>query len=155
MFRPRLRIPNITNRCRTAAELVEEYYTSIGGREFVHDEASKELEKIKAAPPRKRGRGPSGTAAAPKGKRGKTEKHPRSTSPPASLKFEPPTGSWEDEIKMIEGMEETVNGLQVFLSWRGQAQKTSHPIDVVYRRAPQRVGPLRCWTVKDGWLTRV
>lgn len=135
---------SITDLHRTATEIVEDYYNQIGGREFVNDEAAKELEKVKTAPPRKRGRAPSGSAAAPKGKRGKVEKHPKSTTPPASLDFKVPTGNWEHEATAIEQVEEQDDGsLQVHIVWKG-GQRTAHPVERAYKHCPQKVGPLRC-----------
>lgn len=99
-----------TDICRTATELVEDYYTQIGGREFVTDEATKELEKVKTAPPRKRGRAASRNGVTPKGKKGKLEKHLKSTTPPALLDFKPPTGSWENEAMTVEQIEEEDDG---------------------------------------------
>ena len=145
----------LTNLSSTAAELVEDYYNRIGGRDLVHGEAAKELEKLKAGPPRKRGRASTGTAAsAPKGKKGKTEKHPASSTPPAAINaFKPPTGSWEDEIKLIDGVEETEDGtIMVYLTWRNGC-KTEHPVDRAYKRCPQRVRLLRFWTAGGMSLT--
>ncbi|KFY86272.1 hypothetical protein V500_07724 [Pseudogymnoascus sp. VKM F-4518 (FW-2643)] len=123
----------------TATEIVEDYYNQIGGREFVNDEAAKELEKVKTAPPRKRGRAPSGSAAAPKGKRGKVEKHPKSTTPPASLDFKVPTGNWEHEATAIEQVEEQDDGsLQVHIVWKG-GQRTAHPVERAYKHCPQKM----------------
>lgn len=134
---------------------MEDYYNQIGGREFVNDEAAKELQKVKTAPPRKRGRAASGNGVAPKTKRGKVEKHPKSTTPPASLDFKPPTGSWENENMAIEQIEEKDNGtLVVHIAWKG-GPRVEHPTREVYKRCPQKVGPLRCCAVKDGLLTRV
>jgi chromobox protein 1 len=153
---PQPRDIGVTDLCRTATELVEDYYNRIGGRDFVHDEAAKELEKLKAGPPRKRGRASTSSAAAPKGKKVKADKHPANTTPPASLKdFKPPTGSWEDEIKAIDGVEERADGnMVVYVTWRS-GHKTEHPLERVYRRCPQKVGSLRWLTAEDGLLTTV
>ncbi|KFY12602.1 hypothetical protein V492_03780 [Pseudogymnoascus sp. VKM F-4246] len=123
----------------TAIEIVEDYYNQIGGREFVNDEAARELEKVKTAPPRKRGRAPSGTAAAPKGKKGKVEKHPKDTTPPKSLEFKVPSGSWEHEVKAIEQVEEQDDGtLQVHVFWNG-GYRTAHPVEKAYKHCPQKM----------------
>ncbi|KFY00682.1 hypothetical protein O988_03164 [Pseudogymnoascus sp. VKM F-3808] len=123
----------------TATEIVEEYYKSIGGREFVTDEAAKELEKVKTAPPRKRGRAASGNAVAPKGKKGKVEKHPKNSTPPVSMEFQPPTGSWENEPVVIEQVEENEEGvLVVHVVWKG-VHRTRHETRVVYKRCPQKM----------------
>lgn len=134
---------------------MEDYYNQIGGRQFVNDEAARALEKVKTAPPRKRGRAQSGSAAAPKGKRGKVEKHPRNSTPPASLDFKVPTGNWEHEATAIEQVEEQDNGtLQVHIVWKG-GKRTSHPVEKAYKHCPQKVCPLRSWTNKVELLTRV
>lgn len=136
---------SITDLFRTAKEIVEDYYNQIGGRDFVNDEAARELQKVKTAPQRKRGRAPSGAAAAaaPKGKRGKVEKHPKDTTPPASLNFKVPTGSWEHEATAIEQVEEQDDGtLQVHIVWKG-GYRTAHPVEKAYKHCPQKVGLLR------------
>lgn len=118
---------------RTAGEIVEEYYNSIGGRQFVHDEA-----RAATKQPKKRGR--AATAAAPAVKRGKKE-HPKDSTPPASLKekaFKPPSGSWEDEVKAVDACEGTDGEVQVYLTWNN-GRKTCHPKEMVYKRCPQRV----------------
>jgi hypothetical protein len=136
---------SITDLFRTAKEIVEDYYNQIGGRDFVNDEAAKELQKVKTAHARKRGRAPSGAAAAPKGKRGKVEKHPKDTAPPASLNFKVPTGSWEHEATAIEQVEEKDDGtLQVHIVWKG-GYRTAHPVEKAYKHCPQKVGLLRRW----------
>jgi len=119
--------------CRTASELVEEYYNTIGGRQFVHDAAQA------AKQPKKRSRASTGTT--PAAKKSKKEPHPASATPPASLRekeFKPPSGSWEEEVKAIDACEGTDGQVQVYLTWRN-GHKTQHPLDMVYKRCPQKV----------------
>lgn len=127
------------NISRTALELVEEYYNTLGGREFVHDQATAELKKLQEKAPRKRGRASTGAAPAPKGKKGKTEQHPGSMTPPVAMKeFKPPSGSWEEEVKAIDACEGTDGEVSVYLTWRN-GHKTQHPLETVYKRCPQKV----------------
>ncbi len=82
----------------SAEEILNKYLKGVGGREAILAKDAKEKEpKTK-----KRGRAASTTStpeSRPNGrKHRKSEPHPASTTPPASLKnaeFMPPTGSWE------------------------------------------------------------
>jgi chromobox protein 1 len=65
-------------------------------------------------------------------------------------KWSPPSGSWEDEIEMIDACEEDDNGkLIVYLIWKN-GQKTKHDTKIIYKKCPQKVAhpfvtPLACW----------
>jgi len=123
------------NLTGSASEVLNAYYNSVGGRDLILNEKNK----------KKRGRISTGTpnskANDNKRARNSDARHPRSTTPPASLKnatFKPPTGSWEDDVQGIDACEGTDGQVMVFLQW-SNGQKTQHPLHVVYKRCPQKM----------------
>lgn len=103
-------------------------------------------QSAEAGSKKKRGR-QSGAAAG--NKRAKKNGHPASSTPPiSSKKWAPPSGSWEDEIALIDACEQEDDGrLVVYLNWKN-GQKTKHDTDVIYKKCPQKVCPSR----RSGWL---
>lgn len=123
------------NLAETADEILEEYYKAIGGREAAFAESEK------AARGKKRGRQSTGArgAAAPAKRSRKNATHPGATSPPATKKWTPPSGSWEDEIEKIDACEEEGSGkLVVYLNWKN-GHKTKHETAVIYKKCPQKM----------------
>ncbi|KEZ40329.1 hypothetical protein SAPIO_CDS8171 [Scedosporium apiospermum] len=119
-----------------AAELLEEYLASFGGRERIIEESN---EAIKT---KKRGRKAASTPTE-SNKRSKRNGHPLDTTPPATAikagAWQPPAGSWEDHIETIDACEDEATGkLVVFLNWKN-GKKTKHNTDVVYKRCPQKM----------------
>lgn len=118
----------------SAEDILNEYLESIGGREAIFDETAK------ASRGKKRARG--GAAAASSASTGGTKRtkrgHPADSEAPASKKWSPPAGSWEDDVKSIDTCEEIQNKLMVFLDWKN-GQKTKHPTEVIYKKCPQKV----------------
>jgi chromobox protein 1 len=119
-----------------ASEVLEEYYEKIGGREKVFESTKKALQT------KKRARQSNGAASG--AKRAKVNgNHPLDSEPPASARaaaWKPPAGSWDDHIEMLDAMEdEAKETLVVYLTWKN-GQKTQHPLPVIYKRAPQKVG---------------
>lgn len=121
--------------CReTADEILEEYYKTIGGREAAFAESEK------AARGKKRGRQSTGAQGAGTKRSRKSAAHPKDTSPPATKKWTPPSGSWEDEIDKIDACEEEGSGkLVVYLNWKN-GHKTKHETAIIYKKCPQKVG---------------
>jgi chromobox protein 1 len=79
-------------------------------------------------------------------KKGELAIHPKDSTPPKSVaaKWQPPSGSWEDEVQSVDALEGTnKNEIQVFLHWRNN-KKTKHPVEVVYKRCPQKVRLYPC-----------
>jgi Chromo shadow domain len=66
----------------------------------------------------------------------------QATSPPATKKWTPPSGSWENLIDQIDACEEEGSGkLVVYLGWKN-GQKTKHDTSVIYKKCPQKVSTL-------------
>lgn len=123
------------NLLGSADEILQAYYDKHGGREAILQQSAEASSK------KKRGRQAAAPAA---NKRAKKNGHPDSGTPPVSAKkWSPPSGSWEDEIELIEACEQDDNGrLLVYLSWKN-GQKTKHDTDVIYKKCPQKVSDAR------------
>ncbi|KAJ6442134.1 chromo domain-containing protein [Purpureocillium lavendulum] len=123
------------NLLESAAEILEDYFTSIGGRDNIFEETEK------AARGKKRGRASTGTTTATKrSRKNGAGAHPAASTPPASAKkWSPPAGSWEDEIESIDACEDEGNGrLIVYLIWKN-GNKTKHETSVIYKKCPQKM----------------
>ena len=138
-----LTIPTILTRFRreSARDVLDEYHSSVGGRDKIFEDAEKALKT------KKRGRPQSSTPnAAPAKRSRKNGVHPADSTPPASAKaveWKPPTGSWEEAVESIDACQDEEKGdLIIYLTWKG-GQKTQHPKEVIYRRCPQKVGDPR------------
>ncbi|KAK7736524.1 hypothetical protein SLS53_006955 [Cytospora paraplurivora] len=118
-----------------AAEALEEYFRSIGGREKIFEETNNALKG------RKRGRQSKSTTPA-ETKRVRRNGHPQDTTPPASLRereWKPPSGSWDEDVETVDMCQDEENGtFIVYLTWKN-GKKTQHPKEVVYRRCPQKM----------------
>ncbi|RCI15766.1 hypothetical protein L249_2755 [Ophiocordyceps polyrhachis-furcata BCC 54312] len=121
------------NLRESASEILVEYYKRIGGRDSIFEESQA------ASRGKKRGRGATGTPASTKRPR-KNGLHPADSTPPASAKkWNPPAGSWEDEIESIEAFEDEGSGkLAVYLIWKN-GKKTKHDTSVIYKKCPQKM----------------
>ena len=127
-------------KCReTAPDVLEAYLAQVGGKELIVRQYSEK----KAAGGKGKKRGRTSTAAnetaAKKGKRNGT--NTASATPPAGATqsgFRPPTGSWEDDVVLIDACEGSEGAVIVFLTWKG-GHKTQHPLAQVYKRCPQKV----------------
>lgn len=119
-----------------AAEILQEYFKSIGGREKIFEQTSSALKG------RKRGR--QSNSATPAEKRSRKNGHPADSTPPATARaaeWKPPSGSWDEEVDTVDMCQDEENGtFIVYLTWKN-GKKTQHPKEVVYRRCPQKVGP--------------
>ncbi|KFG78130.1 heterochromatin protein one [Metarhizium anisopliae] len=118
----------------SAQEILDEYFRSLGGRENIFDQTEK------ASRGKKRGRGASNAAATTAKRSRKNGTHPSDSAPPASAKpWQPPAGSWEDEIATIDACEDEGSGkLVVYLIWKN-GQKTKHETSVIYKKCPQKM----------------
>ena len=113
--------------------MVEEYFKSLGGREKVMKKGNVKVDTKK--------RSRQSTSAPASTKKAKTTRKSatRSTTPEEKEKtFTPPTGSWEEDVKAIDAAEGAQGQVQVYLTWR-DGHKTQHPLDVCYKRCPQKV----------------
>ncbi|CAH0052791.1 unnamed protein product [Clonostachys solani] len=115
-----------------ATEVLQDYFAGVGGRQAILDQT----EKAKA---KKRGRPGSDQPAGTKRQR-KNGVHPADTEPPVTKKkWQPPSGSWEDDIENIDACEEEGGGkLVVYLNWKN-GQKTKHETSVIYKKCPQKM----------------
>lgn len=126
----------LLNYRENAAEILQEYFKSIGGREKIFEQTSSALKG------RKRGR--QSNSATPAEKRSRKNGHPADSTPPVTAKaveWKPPSGSWDEEVDTVDMCQDEENGtFIVYLTWKN-GKKTQHPKEVVYRRCPQKVGP--------------
>lgn len=119
------------NHCSEAAsEILDEYISSIGGRD--------NLEKVRA---KKRGRqSTNGTPS--NGKKMRKVEHEDSKDEEAELVSKVgkiPPGNWEDLIKNIDTMDKAIDGtLQVLLTFK-DGLRIRQPVSTVYLRCPQKV----------------
>lgn len=127
------------NLLENAAEILQEYFKSIGGREKIFEQTTAALKG------RKRGRQSNSATPAEKRSRknGNASSHPADSTPPATAKqaaeWKPPSGSWDEEVDTVDMCQDEENGtFIVYLTWKN-GKKTQHPKEVVYRRCPQKM----------------
>lgn len=69
-------------------------------------------------------------------------KTPEEDSSTATETWQPPAGSWEDEVDTIDSCERGGGGkLIVYLIWKN-GRKTKHETPVVYKKCPQKVAAI-------------
>ncbi|KAH7137594.1 hypothetical protein EDB81DRAFT_844136 [Dactylonectria macrodidyma] len=115
-------------------EILNQYFDTIGGRDKIFDESDR-------AAKTKKGRQTSNGTFSTRPKRlQRNEAHAGDETLLATTKpWNPPSGSWEDEIEAIGACEEDDNGkLIVYLGWKN-GQKTKHETQVIYKKCPQKV----------------
>ena len=62
-----------------------------------------------------------------------------SATPPRATSFwEPPSGSWENDVLAIDTIESNKDGLQVYLHWE-DGKKSKHAIETIYKKCPQKM----------------
>ncbi|KAG8170204.1 hypothetical protein KVR01_000949 [Diaporthe batatas] len=127
------------NLQENAAEILHEYFKSVGGREQIFEQTASALKG------RKRGRQSNSATPAEKRprKNGNTSSHPADSTPPATARqaaeWKPPSGSWDEEVETVDMCQDEENGtFIVYLTWKN-GKKTQHPKEVVYRRCPQKM----------------
>ncbi len=133
---PTIRLPFLSLSARTSSELLRDYYASIGGRDKMLEDAAKTLKA------KKRGRPSTGTLNASNRKRSR-KSHPMESQPPAVLekteeKWRPPTGSWENEVEVVDMFRENNGTLVVYLTWKN-GHKSQHGVQQTYQHCPQKV----------------
>ncbi|KAM5346598.1 hypothetical protein ACJ41O_009603 [Fusarium nematophilum] len=122
------------NLQESASEILEDYFAKIGGREKIFEELDKATKTKKRR--RTTNGTPSTTASTTKRSR---RGHPGDSTPPATKKWSPPAGSWEDEIETIDACEDEGSGkLVVYLIWKN-GQKTKHDTQIIYKKCPQKM----------------
>lgn len=124
---------------RTAKDIFDKYIESIGGRHMLT--AGVRAERLNKKRARASNVAPATPASSKRSKIARTRKS-ESASPGAEEKpvkqFQPPAGSWEDEVKAIDAAEGEHGEVQVYLTWKN-GQKTQHPLHVTYQRCPQKM----------------
>lgn len=140
------------NSRENAAEILQEYFKSIGGREKIFEQTTAALKG------RKRGRQSNSATPAEKRSRknGNASSHPADSTPPATAKqaaeWKPPSGSWDEEVDTVDMCQDEENGtFIVYLTWKN-GKKTQHPKEVVYRRCPQKVRSKRAAAESRLWI---
>ncbi|KAF3937046.1 hypothetical protein ABW19_dt0210562 [Dactylella cylindrospora] len=87
--------------------------------------------------PGKRGRKSAGAASTPVPKKNRIKQEGASTHLKPD-EWDPPSGSWEDDILMIETLERSGTELICYVQWVN-GRKSQHPAHVVYQRCPQKM----------------
>ncbi|KAF3109567.1 hypothetical protein TWF706_001430 [Orbilia oligospora] len=105
----------------TLEELValEEYLLEIGGRP--------------SQTPGKRGRKSTGGASTPAPKKTRVKQETAGED-----EWDPPAGSWEDDVRMIETLERNSGDHICYIQWVN-GRRSQHPLHVVYQRCPQKM----------------
>lgn len=113
-------------------EILDEYYSKIGGRDRIFQESE-------AAQTKKRRRATKETFVTTPKRSEQNEVHAANkTLLVTANQWSPPSGSWEDEIETIDACEEDNGKLVVYLIWKN-GQKTKHDTQVIYRKCPQKM----------------
>lgn len=125
----------LTSTRGTAQAILDDYFTSIGGREKLFEETTKALNT------KKRGRQSTGNGAGGNAKRARQNGHPADSDAPQSKKaveFKPPAGGWDDLVETVDMFRNEDGALTVLLNWKN-GHKTQHPTKQAYARCPQKV----------------
>lgn len=135
----RCSIAPFLRRVRSGAqEALEEYFKRIGGRPQLKPKGQKKR-KNQSISGSGQGRG--------KGKKFKQDGDEDAASEDnvvRATRWEPPKGSWEDEVISVDTVEEQPNHATgqkeryALINWKN-GKRTSHPLKVVNQKCPQRV----------------
>ncbi|KAF3164944.1 hypothetical protein TWF788_000856 [Orbilia oligospora] len=98
---------------------LEEYLQEIGGRP--------------SQTPGKRGRKSTGGASTPAPKKTRVKQETAGED-----EWDPPAGSWEDDVRMIETLERNGGDHICYIQWVN-GRRSQHPLHVVYQRCPQKM----------------
>lgn len=125
---------------QSADVALNKYFKKYGGRAALLESIEEKAKIGKKGGSSKKRQRASTSQAATNGKRSrKSEPHPADTTPPASVtekEFQPPR-DWESNVQAIDACEEG-GEIVVFLTWLS-GEKTKHPLEVVYKRCPQKM----------------
>ncbi|KAJ6261301.1 hypothetical protein Dda_3970 [Drechslerella dactyloides] len=103
---------------------LDEYLREIGGRP-------------KPSQTPKRGRKSVGGSSTPVPKKNRIKQENSSTYPKEE-EWEPPAGSWEDDVLMIETLERNGDQFVCYVQWVNR-KRTQHALHVIYQRCPQKM----------------
>ncbi|KAK6526930.1 hypothetical protein TWF281_010126 [Arthrobotrys megalospora] len=98
---------------------LEDYLKEIGGRP--------------TQTPGKRGRKSTGGVATPAPKKSRVKQEGTKED-----EWDPPAGSWEDDVRMIETLERNGGDHICYIQWVN-GKRSQHPLHVVYQRCPQKM----------------
>jgi chromobox protein 1 len=115
----------------SADRILHEYLAKHGGRDAI-------ISAYQAAKKGAKKRGRASTNSEGGAKRGKKSNGTAIVPNAINVEFKPPSGTWEEDVVMIDAAEGTEGSVVVFLTWKG-GQKTQHPLPQVYKRCPQKV----------------
>jgi len=115
------------------ADMLEEYYQKIGGRPQQKKKRSREVQSSTPQSGRKgsksRKLNDSGSSIVES-----------AGSPPLidRVNWQPPKGSWEDDVQAVDTIEQDKRGLQVYLQWNN-GRKSTHPIETAKKKCPMKL----------------
>ncbi|KAH0558630.1 hypothetical protein GP486_004720 [Trichoglossum hirsutum] len=122
-------------------DMLEEYYQKIGGRPTLPKKSAggKRSRDNKSNTPQ------SGRKGSKSRKTNEYNSAPTgSISPPVSVererertRWEPPKGSWENEVQAVDTIEQDRRGLQVYLQWNN-GRKSTHAIETAKKKCPMK-----------------
>ncbi|KAH0545215.1 hypothetical protein FGG08_000669 [Glutinoglossum americanum] len=119
-------------------DMLEEYYQKIGGRPT----SSKKSAGGKRSRDRNSGTPGSGRKSSKSRKTNDYSSAPTgSVSPPAKVErkhWEPPKGSWENDVQAVDTIEQDKRGLQVYLHWNN-GRKSTHAIETAKKKCPMKL----------------
>jgi len=121
--------------CEGAKEILQQYYTSIGGRPTFESSPALKGKRSRTS----LGSTPAASKAVKRTKTSTpaaTNKNGNESPPADGDAWNPPKGSWEDEITCIDTIEKTEKGLVCYVQWNN-GRKSQHEIGTVYRKCPQ------------------
>ncbi|KAI9781750.1 MAG: hypothetical protein M1839_005743 [Geoglossum umbratile] len=127
-----------TNLAEDVSDMLEEYYQKIGGRPKLSKKAisGKRARDNKSNTPQSSRKG---------SKSRKTNDYGStrlgSASPPTKVErdhWEPPKGSWENDVQTVDTIEQDRRGLQVYLQWNN-GHKSTHAIDIAKKKCPMKL----------------
>lgn len=116
----------------TADKILAEYLDKVGGKEAILEAYA--AKKNKSGEKKKRGRASTGVEPNKRGRKANGAAVPVTTN----IEFKPPSGTWEEDVVMIDACEGTEGKVNVYLTWKS-GHKTQHPLAQVYKRCPQKV----------------
>ncbi|KAK6354858.1 hypothetical protein TWF696_003989 [Orbilia brochopaga] len=83
----------------------------------------------------KRGRKSVGGTSTPVSKKNRVKQE---SAGPKEDEWEPPAGSWEDDVLMIETLERNGDQFVCYIQWVN-GKRTQHALHVIYQRCPQKM----------------
>ncbi|EPS42010.1 hypothetical protein H072_4054 [Dactylellina haptotyla CBS 200.50] len=103
---------------------LDEYLKAIGGRPAPNSA--------------KRGRKSTGSATATPAAKKNRVKQDTTVAQLKEDDWDPPAGSWEEDVRMIETLERSGNEHICYVQWVN-GKRTQHPLHVIYQRCPQKM----------------